>query len=57
MLVFEGDNKIGLFFWSLIKDLDFKKKKLYLNVTDTEENVSLLPPQYLFSILKLYFMF
>jgi len=50
VLVFEGDNKIGLFFWSLIKDLDFKKKKLYLNVTDTEENGEVSTKEFIFML-------
>jgi len=37
VLVFEGSQKIGLFFWSLIKRLDFKKKKLYLTVMQENE--------------------
>lgn len=40
VLVLEGDQKMGLFFWPNILKLDFKERKLVLEVTDgdTEDN-------------------
>ena len=37
ILVLEGDEKIGLFFWPNVKRLDFKEKRLILVVTSIDE--------------------
>ena len=40
VLVLEGDQKMGLFFWPNILKLDFKERKLVLEVTDGDNGDS-----------------
>ena len=51
VLVLEGDQKMGLFFWPNILKLDFKERKLVLEVTDGDTGDNTEPTKHKFVFL------